>query len=220
VYAADASGSPKRIAHSEANYAYSTHVAPVGWDSGGALVSTQAPVVAGSSYSGGGGGFGQGFSTIARLGADGQLGIGLGGSGCVAVDQSVSGNVACSEQGVAVRSVTGASLYSVGLANRTVQYIALSPDGNQVAASFEDLNTATPNPNAYRCIVQSKDGTTIDLPADFRPEGWLDATTIIGIHGDEKSINAQHGPMAVVRLSDPTHAEDLGFKGSYLGLIQ
>jgi hypothetical protein len=49
---------------------------------------------------------------------------------------------------------------------------------------------------------------------DFYPEGWLDRNTVIG----RAAASPQN--MAVVRLAKPSEIDDLGFRGTFVGVIQ
>ena len=56
----------------------------------------------------------------------------------------------------------------------------------------------------------------LQLPATFRPQGWLNGTTLIGV---VQTLQAE-GDMALVRLEHPTRMEDLGFHGFFVGVVQ
>jgi hypothetical protein len=89
-----------------------------------------------------------------------------------------------------------------------VQYLdlSLSPDASRVAY----LPTSGP--------AQVTDGTgkNVQLPASFRPEGWLDSTTVVGV----LQTTQGDGDMALVHLARPTRLQDLGFHGFFVGIVQ
>jgi hypothetical protein len=71
---------------------------------------------------------------------------------------------------------------------------------------------------AYLGGAQNRSGSRVKLPDGFFPEGWLNATTIVG-YQDLKSNGATVGNMALVRLGDPGHIDDLGFTGVLAGVL-
>jgi hypothetical protein len=79
----------------------------------------------------------------------------------------------------------------------------LSTDGSQLAMDG---------------AVVSRSGSNLALNNSFRPEGWLDAATLIGLQLNETDPNQVVG-MAYVHMSDPTHPVNLGFVGEFVGLI-
>jgi len=64
--------------------------------------------------------------------------------------------------------------------------------------------------------VHARDGTSTALPTGFEPEGWLDSGTLIGV----RAPGAIQGAMAVVHLSNASRLVDLGFTGSFVGVVQ
>jgi len=79
----------------------------------------------------------------------------------------------------------------------------LSTDGSQLAMDG---------------AVVSRSGSNLALNNFFRPEGWLDAATLIGLQLKGTDLNQVVG-MAYVHLSDPTHPVNLGFVGEFVGTI-
>jgi len=79
----------------------------------------------------------------------------------------------------------------------------LSADGNQLAMDG---------------AVVRRSGSNLALNNSFRPEGWLDAATLIGLQLNETDPNQVVG-MAYLHLSDPSHPVLLGFVGEFVGLI-
>src|SRR5207249_8251920 len=92
-------------------------------------------------------------------------------------------------------------------------FILLSPDASKAAYC-----------NTSQCGVAGKDGSNVKLPAHFGPTGWLDGTTLIGLtNGSEEHGGVLGGPsgeMATVSLGDVAKVNDLGFRGSFAGIVQ
>ena len=83
-------------------------------------------------------------------------------------------------------------------------FLAVSPDGSRVA---------------FLGGVQDRNGKHITLPDTFFPEGWLDASTIIGYQDTKSRFGATVGNMALVRLTDVARLDDLGFTGVLAGVL-
>jgi hypothetical protein len=66
--------------------------------------------------------------------------------------------------------------------------------------------------------VVRRSGSTLALNKSFKPEGWLDAETLIGLQLNAADPNRIDG-MAYLRLSDPSHPVKLGFVGEFVGTI-
>jgi hypothetical protein len=139
-----------------------------------------------------------------NLDSSGRPGPVLGGSDCTAVSISGDSLLCVDDQFInySVRARTGTVLWTVpSLAQGQYHsYVVLSPDSRSVA---------------YTGGVSARDGSTIKLPANFHPEGWLDNATLIGITGEN---NQQE--MAVLRLASPGTLDDLGFKGEFVAVVQ
>ncbi len=138
-----------------------------------------------------------------HLDAAGQPGPVLGGPDCSVL--SISGDVLlCGDSAgnsVSVRRFDGAVIWAVSPSpqGNFYPYLALSPDHERVAFSGG---------------VRSHDGSIVNLPSNFLPEGWLDNQTLIGITGENDQQE-----MAIVRLANPTKLDDLGFKGEFIGVL-
>lgn len=104
------------------------------------------------------------------------------------------------------------TVYSVRRADGTAIWaLPARPQGNYYAFVVLSPDRAR---LAFTGGVRGRDGSTLTLPANFNPEGWLDNQTLIGITGES---NQQE--MAIVRLSSPTKLDDLGFKGEFIGVL-
>jgi hypothetical protein len=79
----------------------------------------------------------------------------------------------------------------------------LSADGNRLAMDGAVVSRAVP---------------AVALNSFFKPEGWLDAGTIIGIQLNKADPNKSDG-MAYLHLSSPTRPVILGFVGEFVGTI-
>ena len=180
----------------------------VAWDPVGPVATVDTPL-GGQDYTG----YEQWFGHASRLDSSGQAGPTLGGTDCLAVGESADGNViVCSDRAkVTVRRASGDVLWSLPSDFPRTGYgsLALSPDGARLA--YADIG------HNRHAAVSGRDGSTTSLPNGFLPQGWLDATTVIGVQSENL---VDLGNMALVRLSEPTKLEDLGFKGFFIGVVQ
>jgi len=134
----------------------------------------------------------------------------LGGAGCEPWTQLTGGEVVCAPaQGnqVTIRSASGATLWTFD-GQPFDGYLAASPDGRRIATLFAGAGESA--------VVHARDGTSTALPTGFEPEGWLDSGTLIGV----RAPGAIQGAMAVVHLSNASRLVDLGFTGSFVGVVQ
>lgn len=199
LLAADAGGSSRTITSSESGNGFVKQPEVIGWDASGPLatVDTAFATQQGS----------QGrvlWGHAVHLDASGNPGPVLGGPDCQVVS-ILSDSLLCSDDqfvGYSVRTREGTIMWSVPTLppGQYYSYIVLAPDSRSVA---------------YQGGVRNSDGSTIKLPANFMPEGWLNSGTLIGITGE----NSQQ-EMAVVRLASPGTVDDLGFKGEFVGVVQ
>ena len=65
-------------------------------------------------------------------------------------------------------------------------------------------------------LVTLASGATLRLPANFTPEGWPSADTIIGLMPAAHSA----GTLGIVHTQDSQHAEDWGFSGTFVGTLK
>jgi hypothetical protein len=102
--------------------------------------------------------------------------------------------------------------------------VTLIDAGGKAIASFQGVSgpflTLSPNKAwlAYLGGAQNRSGARVKLPDRFYPQGWLDATTIVG-YQDPTGIGATVGNLALVRIADPGHVIDLGFTGVLAGIL-
>jgi hypothetical protein len=199
LLAADAGGATRTIASSQTGNGFTNEPEMVGWDASGPIATVDTA-------------FGTQQDTLGRMmwghavnvDATGHVGPILGGTDCVVA--SISGDdMLCSDDqftSYSVRTRSGTRVWSVPPAapGQYRAYLVLSPDSRRVA---------------YTGGVTARDGSSIKLPANFMPEGWLDNGTLVGITG----TNAQQ-EMVVVRLASPDKLDDLGFKGEFVGVVQ
>jgi hypothetical protein len=66
--------------------------------------------------------------------------------------------------------------------------------------------------------VVGRSASTVALNTSFKPQGWLDAGTMIGVQLRAADPNKSDG-MAYLRLSTPTQPVLLGFTGEFVGTI-
>jgi hypothetical protein len=188
-----------------------------GWDSTGPVVMTQALTGTQNPTN-----FRPLFVPLRRLNrSDGSFGSFVGGTGCDAWSELRDATTLCVPMfraSAQVRSGSGSVLWSPALGNDMPSGDALSPDGGSVVAGGL---TAAPSRASF---VVNKAGTKTQLGAPFLPEGWLDNQTLIGNKTDlskqSPSGAAPPGNLALVRMSDPTTFEDLGFLGAFVGVVQ
>ncbi|HSO94331.1 MAG TPA: hypothetical protein VLS53_07680, partial [Candidatus Dormibacteraeota bacterium] len=169
-----------------------------GWDASGPLATAEAEL---GSQQGTQGRVLWGHAV--HLDAAGAEGPVVGGTDCNVV-QIVSGRVLCADDrfvSYSVRTAAGSTLWSLPQLpqGQYYAYVVLSPDGSHLAFSGG---------------VRGRDGSSIPLPQNFNPEGWLDNATLIGITGEN---NQQE--MATLRLDSPGRINDLGFKGEFIGVL-
>jgi hypothetical protein len=151
------------------------------------------------------------FGHVAELDALGRPGPPLGGYTCDAWGTLPDETVLCDDDGqlrnFSVRGRDGAVRYRVH-ASGDAQYIdvSLAPDGSRVVYAV----------TGGRAAVTDASGKTTQLPTSFRPEGWLDGTTVVGVLQTREG----EGDMAMVRLDRPTALRDLGFHGFFVGALQ
>ena len=193
---ATAGGHPQNVYHQAyAQLSSSANVvAAVGWDPAGALVTVHTEVGTQASPSGR-----QWWGELAHWSPQG-IGATLGGADCEADDEGAN-SIACLN-GI-IRSPDGAKQWAVS--EQAIQ-IRLSPDGNQAAWC-----------GSGACYVSGRDGSSVKL-ATFVPTGWLDCSTLIGTKG--ATVTDGYGDLETISLGDPTKVNDLGFMGSFVGVVQ
>jgi len=155
------------------------------------------------------------FGHVAELDTAGRPGPPLGGYSCSPWSVLRDETVLCNDDNGNLRS------FSVRSKNGSVRYrfqssgdqqylnLSLSPDGSRVAYL---VSVGSGN----QSFVIDGAGKTVKLPATFRPQGWLNSTTLIGV---VQTLQGE-GDMALVRLEQPTRMEDLGFHGFFAGVVQ
>jgi hypothetical protein len=151
------------------------------------------------------------FGHVAELDTAGRPGPPLQGYGCDPWSVLPDETVLCDDDGqqrsFSVRAKDGSVRFRFH-ATGDAQYLDLhlAPDASHVAYL----------PTAGQAQVSDATGRNVQLPASFRPEGWLDATTVVGVLQNGQG----EGDMAVVQLARPSRLEDLGFHGFFVGVVQ
>jgi len=176
----------------------------VGWDSTGPLVvvgadlATQNIAAVANAYFDGG--------TVAHLGADGTPGPAIPvPSGCNEAQVTTDGDITCFSPGsgnnVLISVVSPSGLVPVKpFSVATASVVGVGP-GGLIAVTGQWRNG----------------GASGGLPANFDPEGWIDAHTIFGRMG---SLYSGHHDAALVHLAGgKATLEDLGFVGDYVGML-
>jgi hypothetical protein len=146
----------------------------------------------------------------------------IGGTSCHAFYELQDGTVLCGNfnAGFQVRNESGALLWQGHPPNSGPWGDALSPDGSRVAVSTFGF---TGSPQTTSTVV-GRDGTSVTLARNFIAQGWLDNQTLIGEVFTPASPGATGPPptpdLGIVKLSNPTSFDDLGFKGAFVGVVQ
>jgi hypothetical protein len=152
------------------------------------------------------------FGHVAELDAAGRPGQPLGGYSCDTWSALPDETVLCDDDGqlrsFSVRGRDGTVRYHIPRAAADTQYldVTLSPDASR--AAYVVTNGGP--------MVADASGRTVKLPANFRPEGWLDPQTVVGV----LQTSQGDGDMALVELARPTRLDDLGFHGFFVGVVQ
>jgi hypothetical protein len=151
------------------------------------------------------------FGHVAELDTAGRPGPPLSGYTCDTWSVLPDETVLCDDDGqlrnFSVRARDGSVRFRFH-ATGDAQFVdlTLAPDGSRVAYL----------PTGGRAVVTDVNGKVVQLPASFRPEGWLNATTVVGV----LQTASGDGDMATVQLDRPTRLDDLGFRGFFVGVVQ
>ena len=167
------------------------------------------------------------LGAAAHLDPQGQAGGLIGGPDCnPGFADLPDGKLVCYDpKHPTVRDANGQILWNLKPLDPQDSYtygeIALSPDALRVAFNL----------NSSCCyffdssVIRSRDGVRIGLGATFQPQGWLDTATVVGQKGNVKPTCSGCPPnfvpedLALIGVANPTNVVDLGFKGSFLGLV-
>ena len=149
------------------------------------------------------------FGHVAELDTAGRPGPQIGGYTCnpwtVLPDETVLCDDDGSQHNFSVRSKGGAVRFHFqATGDDRYTALSLSPDAARVAYQV----------SVEQSMVVDKNAKTVKLAPNFRPEGWLDAATLVGVLQTPQS----EGDMALVRLDHPSRVEDLGFHGFFVGV--
>jgi hypothetical protein len=198
-------------------------VAVVGWDRLGPVATTDTHMayigyIEGTVWLG---------QAAAHLDGNGRPGPQLGGSDCIPYFGDLpDGRLVCYDpKRPTVRDATGNIMWRLKPLDPTDNFtygdIALSPDASHVAFSLDSNCCYTFDSS----VIRSRDGVRIGLGSSFQPQGWLDNTTVIGVKGAVRSTCSGCPPdfvpanMAVIHLATPNSLVDLGFQGTFLGVV-
>ena len=204
VYEADAGGPAKLVSHR--SWAQTQENLPilslVGWDSRGPVGTY--PTSIGTQ---GGGPIRDGwYGRAVRVDAtSGQVRQQLGSDTCFVTDVGSDGTYVClGTNGIEVFNPDGSSAWSYSRPNADYYIPILSPDRLHVAATGN--------------AVLGKNGSAITVggsgTSSFFCTGWLNNQTLIGWAGQTPL------EMAVVNLAAPSQTVDLGFHGTFVGVVQ
>jgi hypothetical protein len=202
LFTADAGGPARSLVRTDlgtlANNSQILRV--VGWDASGPVVTLQQSL---GTQQGSLGTWFEGME-LAHLDASGHPGPALTPTDCMPWQELDDASVLCS--GGDFRNVTlidAAGKASASFPGVSGPFLAISPDKAWVT---------------YLGGAQNRSGRRVSLPDRFFPLGWLDASTIVG-YLEGTGSGATVGNMALVRLADPSHIDDLGFTGVLAGVL-
>ncbi len=173
----------------------------VGWDARGPVATLQQGL---GTQQGSLGNWFEGMQ-LAHLDASGHPGPAFTPADCMPWQELDDASVLCS---------------SGGFGN-----VTLIDAGGKTLAAFPGVSgpflTMSPDKAwlAYLGGAQNRSGSRVKLPDRFFPEGWLDATTIVGYQDLSYGSGGTVGNMALVRIANPSHIEDLGFTGVLVGIL-
>jgi hypothetical protein len=199
VYAAVAGQAPVVLRHQQGGPGLSF----VGWDSVGPIGTDP------TSYGTQGGPAVHWFGTAVRVDARGNTIGPLGGVGCFATDAAADRSAVClveigSSGFVSVRDAAGHELWHSAAVNGGYLYAFIAPDHQHVIA-FDGGSTTV------GAVILGSGGTKVPA-ADIYQQGWLDNETVVGW--------VPYPELGLVRLSDATRIVDLGFKGTFIGVLR
>jgi hypothetical protein len=182
------------------------NLALVGWSREAPLATIDTPLGTQSGSQGR-----RTFGHVAELDTAGRPGPPLGSYSCEAWSVLADETVLCDDDGqlrnFSVRNKDGSVRFRVR-ATGDVEYLDLSlaPDASRIAYMSTSGQSS----------VTDATGKSVQLPASFRPEGWLNPTTLVGVLQTAQG----EGDMALVQLDRPTRLTDLGFRGFFVGVVQ
>lgn len=150
------------------------------------------------------------FGHVAQLDMAGRPGPPLGGYSCDAWSVLPDETVLCDDDGglhsFSVRDKDGHVRYRFqSSGDQPYLNLTLSLDGSHVAYLV----------NGGQSAVIDRNGKTVKLAANFKPQGWLNTSTLVGV----VQTPPGEGNMALVRLDRPTVLQDLGFHGFFIGAV-
>jgi hypothetical protein len=161
---------------------------------------------------------------VTHLGGDGTPGRAIAFGGCTPAQVSPAGDVTCYTSTAAgmrlsVLSTTGGTqlaptdfaLEKEGLYEFSSPTVAVGPNG-QIAVSGQIKGPV----QTYG--KERAPNSSGGLPQNFLPEGWVDGGTVFGRLGEGNS-GGHNGNAAMLRLDPVLKAEDLGFKGHFVGML-
>ena len=150
------------------------------------------------------------FGHVAHLDTAGRPGPPLGGYSCDAWSVLPDETVLCDDDGglhnFSVRDKDGRVRYRFqSPGDQPYLDLTMSPDGSRVAYLA----------NGGQSAVIDRNGKTVKLVPNFKPQGWLNTSTLVGV----VQTPLGEGNMALVRLDRPTVLQDLGFHGFFVGAV-
>lgn len=200
IFAADAGGQARSLSRTDLGTSPGNWMRVVGWDRSGPLVTLQT----GLGTQQGSLGNWLGGTQLAHLDSAGRPGSAITPAACLPWQLLDDGRILCSDPYYRVVTLIASGGAIVArFPDVPGPFLALSPDESWLA---------------FHGGAETRNGEHVALPDRFFPQGWLDANTIIG-YQDASGIGATVGNMALVRISDPSHIDDLGFTGVLAGVL-
>jgi hypothetical protein len=199
VYAAAAGQAPVLLRHQQSGAGLSF----IGWDSVG-------PIGTDPTFYGTQGGSASHWSGMpVRVDAQGNSIGPSGGAGCNASDDAADGTTACLMGGgssgyVSVRDRDGREIWRSASTPNGYLYAFINADRQRVVA----FDGGSPT---YAPVMLGSDGSKVSIATMYQ-QGWLDNSTVIG--------SVPYPELGLVRLSDPMRIVDLGFKGTFIGVVR
>jgi hypothetical protein len=105
---------------------------------------------------------------------------------------------------VSVRDGAGHELWhSTSTSNGGYGYAFIAPDHSH-AVAFDASSSYAP-------VILGSDGSKVPIASMYQ-QGWLDNSTVVG--------SVPYPELGLVRLSDPMRIVDLGFMGTFVGVVR
>jgi hypothetical protein len=193
----------------ESQYSGQPFPFPIGWISAGPVAMEPSTLTSQNAWLGG-------PLEVLTFAPDGLQTSRVGGTDCHSASITQGGLIPCiSSKGVvSVRDTTGKVIWTTQVAGFNAASLFLSPDGQAIS---DGQQASSDGGATWYMVVEAQARGAIQMPKEFRIEGWLDSNTVIGAvtppgSGDE-------GNLSWVSLDDPSTVHDLGFRGDFVATL-